>query len=106
MLERELTDMMHDTISWRPLIQVTGRMARTYGNPVLILGRLESNDSQRLDSNGNWIAISGLFYCNDVFPIGLQDEVTMPDGTKPPLRTVNQVSDDSGPYCTILTLGR
>jgi hypothetical protein len=98
--------MMTDTLQWRKLLTVSSRSVKTYGAPVVVPGYWEQKLSQKIDPNGNWVATSGVFYCGGVFNIGLQDDITMDNGTKPPIAFLATLPDENGPYATVVTLGR
>jgi hypothetical protein len=107
LVEAELRELMLNTLSWKRCTSINGRNVKTYADTeTAIPGYWDKKISQRLDASGQWVATGGQYICDGSYPIGMNDELTMEDGTTPAIAWVQQLNDENGPYVTVITLGR
>lgn len=72
--------------------------------------RIEYDDQFTGGGGTNSIYANGIVYMDDVYPITQSWTLTLPDngptrGKEVWIVKVNQLNDDTGPYCTILYFG-
>ncbi|HEX6827156.1 MAG TPA: hypothetical protein VF077_12635 [Nitrospiraceae bacterium] len=68
----------------------------TYAAPHTVLSRLEASVRRFVDSTGTERVSRSRLFLDELAVVSLRDQVTLPDGTRPPLLQVDQVLTPAG----------
>jgi len=95
----ELAAVMLDTITWEPMIG-SNQYAEPagYGTPVKIRCRIDGATDEVRDVNGLVKISRNRIYLDDVYPIDPKDRITLPDGSRPVILSVNNLSGPTPGY--------
>jgi hypothetical protein len=94
----EFLELMPDTITYRPKTTMDSYGRETYGDPVVIRCRIVGKPRLIRNVEGDQVAVSTTIYTGGAFGIEADGEITMPDGSKPPIQAVYTYPDEEGPH--------
>jgi hypothetical protein len=85
-----------EVISWAPISGIDAYGQRLYTLPVPLRARLDHATKLVRDANGEQVISSTQVYLATHEPIGVLDQITLPDGTTPLLLRVDKLADHQG----------
>lgn len=105
-MEGPLVSLLQQQLSVKPFVSRDRYNKPVYGVAVLFAARLTFKPKLIRAADGQEKMSSGEAWL-DVWPaIGLEDEVTLPDATVPPILRIDKLADTSGvPHHTVIFFG-
>jgi hypothetical protein len=104
-VDAELLELMPHTVVWIKKGGSTLRGEPLDGERTPIQCLYDEATSQVADFDGRTVNTVGTVYCDDVYQVEQEHRIEVPDGTKRRPVRVRQLSDDEGPYSTVVWLG-
>lgn len=104
-IDSEFLELMSDTIT---LKSVSGRDAYnvvTYGTGVSYSARVVHKTTLIRSSNGSEILAKGVVWVYGAPVVTEEDQITLSDGSTPPILGVDRYSDEDGDYFTKVYFG-
>lgn len=103
-VDAELKALMLQSITVKPRTAQNSYAEATYGTAVTRTCRIEQTKRLVRDAAGQEVVSSTQVYLDDVYSTAVTSEVTLPDGTKPDIITVDVHYDEVGPSHEVLYL--
>jgi hypothetical protein len=105
-IESLLTDLMVQSITIAAVSSKDAYGKRTWGSPSTINQcRVQSGDHKVLDSLGQEKVANGRVYVPGAPTLTLNDKITLPDGSTPPILAISRLSDERGSHHSIIHYG-
>jgi hypothetical protein len=103
-IDRALIEMMTDTVSWSTTTTLSQYGVPTYGTAHAMRARIVEKSGEVRDRTGQVREIRGVIWCvenstqatGQTFTPTADDKVVLPDGTSPPIITVESYPDADG----------
>ncbi|WP_207456064.1 hypothetical protein [Azospirillum sp. SYSU D00513] len=92
----DLADLMPDVVEHAPANGHDVYGAPSYGPASTYRARVAYRSRLVRDRNGDTVAARGSAWLAGAPVVGLDDRVTLPDGTSPPLLAVDRLTDERG----------
>lgn len=89
---------MRDPVTVRLCAGTDSYGAKVYGDTVTVKGRVSFARTSVSSRGGDEVLQATIIYLPDVAGFTLDAEVTLPDGTKPPLKGVHRLAWPDGSY--------
>lgn len=106
-IDSELLEIMVDSITIAGVATKDAYGKRTWTSPTTITNcRVQTGNHKVIDSAGAEQVAVGKVYVPGSPTVTLYDKVTLPDGTQPPLLTIDRVGDEIGANHTVLHYGK
>ena len=99
------SDMMPETVTHAELASRDAYGARNYGTPASYSVRVSYKPTLIRTTDGSEVVAKGFIWFQGTPNIDPEDQVTLPDGSTPPILAVERVSDQSGLHHTKLFFG-
>ena len=103
-LDVEFLDMLTETVAIKPWSSQDEYTEPTYGTSVNYKARVSGKRTLVRNAEGQEVVSTHAVYLGQYLAASTKDEITLPDGTKPPVLSVKQSPDDAGGYATVLYL--
>lgn len=105
-LQPALAALMIDTVTVAPAATTDAYGRTNHDAPLTYTGvRVRPSKHRVTDRDGKDHVATGLVYLPGHPEIGLDDLLTLPDGSVPVLLSMDRVSDEQGPHHTVLHYG-
>jgi hypothetical protein len=105
-LEASLQQLMVETVTVAPVTAKDAYGKRTWGTATTFSScRVQTGNYKVLDSNGQEKVSEGRVYFPNKPTITLNDKITLPDGSTPPILSVDFFGDERGDHHTIVHFG-
>lgn len=105
-IDNALTEIMVDTITIASVTAKTAYGVRTWGTATTINHcRVQSGDHKVLDSDGSEKVAVGKVYVPGSPTVTMNDKLTLPDGSQPPILLIDRVGDEIGSHHTVIHYG-
>jgi hypothetical protein len=105
-IDTALTEIMIDTITVASVTAKTAYGVRTWGTATTISNcRVQTGSHKVLDSEGTEKVASGKVYVPGSPTITINDKLTLPNGSQPPIIKVVSVNDQSGANHMVIHYG-
>ena len=101
-LDVEFLDMLTETVAIKPWSSQDEYSEPTYGTSVNYKARVSGKRTLVRNAEGQEVVSTHAVYLGQYLAASTKDEITLPDGTKPPILSVKQSPDDAGGYATVL----
>lgn len=106
MVDDALLELMTDEVTLRPPAALNGFGEPSFGAPVTVACRVQPEAQYETGV----LTADGMVFLADVYPVNVDWQLVLPEGTLPPGRDahlvrVEQYTDEVGPYCTVLYYG-
>jgi hypothetical protein len=89
-------DMMHDEVQWAVRLSLDAYNAATYATATAVQCRIAHRTRMVRNLEGQEVVSTATIYCAGNPGIGPEDQITMPDGSTPPVLVVKTPKDDMG----------
>lgn len=101
-----LTDLMIESISVAAVASKDAYGKRTWGSPSTISNcRVQTGDHKILDSLGQEKVANGRIYVPGAPTLTLNDKITLPDGSSPPILSIERFGDENGSHHSVIHYG-
>ena len=103
----ELRAFMTSTLTIEPWLSQDVYGKATYGPKVSISARISEKPTRVLDATGQTVVTGAVAWTDaGTTVITSKDRVTLPDGSQPPVISVQRMPDELGAVFTTLAFGR
>ncbi|MFG5121797.1 hypothetical protein [Methylorubrum sp. POS3] len=93
----DLQDLFSSTVQHAAAVGYTRQGSATYGTPKPYRARVLYRARLVRDARGNSVVARGEAWIAGTPSVGLDDALTLPDGSNPPILTVELLMDEAGP---------
>ena len=101
-----LTELMVDSITVAAVSAKDAYGKRTWGSATTLSNcRVQSGDHKILDSLGQEKVATGRVYIAGSPTLTLNDKITLPDGSQPPVLAIDRLGDENGSHHTVVHYG-
>lgn len=101
-----LTELMVDSITVAAVSAKDAYGKRTWGSATTLSNcRVQSGDHKILDSLGQEKVATGRVYIAGAPTLTLNDKITLPDGSQPPVLAIDRFGDENGSHHTVIHYG-
>lgn len=105
-LDSPLAELMVDTVTIAAVSTKDAYGKRAWSSPTTFTGcRVQQGDHKILDSLGQEKVANGRVYLANAPTVTLNDKLTLPDGSSPPILAISRLRDERGAHHTILHFG-
>lgn len=106
-IDAALLEIMVDTITIAGVATRDAYGKRTWSSATTVTHcRVQTGAHKVTDTEGTEVIASGKVYVPGSPTLTLYDKVTLPDGTQPPIITVDRVGDEIGSNHTVIHYGK
>jgi hypothetical protein len=106
-IDTALTDIMVDTITLAAVSAKDAYGKHTWSTAVTVANcRVQTGNHKVVDATGVEAIAVGKVYVPGSPALSLFDKVTLPDGTQPPIITIDRVGDEIGSNHTVIHYGK
>lgn len=98
-------DLMPATVTVQTFVGRDSYGTASYGSPITFSARVTYKNDYIRVATGEQVVSRGHIWIATVEDVTVQDLITLPDGTTPPLLAVEQIADESGPLYTKVYFG-
>lgn len=103
-VDPELVALMIQEVTWKPRTALDGYGEATFGTATTVRCRVEAETKMVLRPDGQEAVSGAQVYTDAVYGIGIEDEITLPDGTAGTIITVATHWDETGPSHEVVYL--
>lgn len=105
-IDSALTALMVQSITIAAVATKDAYGKRTWGSASTINQcRVQTGDHKVLDSTGQEKVANGRVYVPGAPTLTLNDKMTLPDGSSPPILAINRFGDENGSHHTVIHYG-
>lgn len=101
----DFLDMMSDTVIVAPLSSRDDYGKPTYGTGVSYTARVTFKDRWVRRSDGTEVLSKGVVWIGATPTVKVDDQLTLSDGSSPPILQADTISDEDGPHHVKVVFG-